>query len=499
MLRLIRDECALRENKDKLPEKKTRLKTLREERAGLAKQMPKAASPDEKRVQEELQQKRTALAAAQQEVAANKQKTQKIVDIRTRLATARAQAARWDAELATLLAEVGVPEGDRAAFKLMFSGDTESPLHHRSLALAAAIAAKLGDEEKPAAGTIRALEREIKVLAEKESADKARQERIKKIQTRLVAIDTETKRIEAEIAQIEGPEKTRLASAREDRLTAYGRFFENLRREQEGLRALYEPVKKRLTDAAGTAKGQELEFSIRWQVNLDEWIEHGSVLFDQRRSNPFGTIPEMAKAAQGVLVPSWTSGDPEAVKTAFTEFFERFTKIHPREYLRAGITVKELLEWLYGVDHIRLNYGLKFNKTELEKLSPGTKGIVLLILYLGMDTADTRPLVVDQPDENLDSESIYELLTEYFKNAKTRRQVILITHNPNLVVNADSEQVLVATCVRQDSGLPHITYATGALENDRPGEGMRQRACRILEGGKDAFLKRESRYAIVRS
>jgi ABC-type cobalamin/Fe3+-siderophores transport system ATPase subunit len=90
--------------------------------------------------------------------------------------------------------------------------------------------------------------------------------------------------------------------------------------------------------------------------------------------------------------------------------------------------------------HIRLSYGLKYNGTDLEKLSPGTKGIVFLILYLGMDTDDTRPLIVDQPDENLDNESIYELLTEYFKRAKERRRIILITHSPNLIVNGDSAQ-----------------------------------------------------------
>jgi hypothetical protein len=47
-------------------------------------------------------------------------------------------------------------------------------------------------------------------------------------------------------------------------------------------------------------------------------------------------------------------------------------------------------------------------------LSPGTKGIVLLILYLAMDSEDSMPLVVDQPEENLDSESIYSLLSHYF-------------------------------------------------------------------------------------
>jgi predicted ATPase len=134
---------------------------------------------------------------------------------------------------------------------------------------------------------------------------------------------------------------------------------------------------------------------------------------------------------------------------------------------------------------------------QLENLSPGTKGIVLLILYLGMDVADTRPLIVDQPDENLDNESIYNLLTAYFKNAKTRRQIILITHNPNLVVNADSEQVIIARCERRDAGLPHITYQSGSLENATPEDrGIRQQVCRILESGSDAFRKRERRYSL---
>lgn len=131
-----------------------------------------------------------------------------------------------------------------------------------------------------------------------------------------------------------------------------------------------------------------------------------------------------------------------------------------------------------------------------ESLSPGTKGIVLLILYLGMDTNDTRPLIVDQPDENLDNESIYSLLTPYFRAAKVRRQVIVITHNPNLVVNSDSEQIIIATAKKQDNGLPVISYAAGALE-DNTATGTRSQVCKILEGGDVAFRKRERRYAIT--
>jgi hypothetical protein len=207
----------------------------------------------------------------------------------------------------------------------------------------------------------------------------------------------------------------------------------------------------------------------------------------------------LANAAREILAPAWTSGNPKQVGPALEKFVEEFRKTEskPRNYLRSDATGLDLLRWLYEVDHIRLTYGLKYKGVELEKLSPGTKGIVLLILYLGMDIGDTRPLVVDQPDENLDNESIYKLLTSYFKTAKMRRQIMLITHNPNLVVNGDSEQVIVASCGRQENGLPHMTYYSGSLENNTPEEtGIRQQVCRILEGGSEAFQKRERRYSL---
>ncbi|TIX61104.1 MAG: hypothetical protein E5V33_18685 [Mesorhizobium sp.] len=175
----------------------------------------------------------------------------------------------------------------------------------------------------------------------------------------------------------------------------------------------------------------------------------------------------------------------------------RDPKLPSTGYLRTGSTLADLLGWLYDVDHVQLNYGLRYRGTDLEKLSPGTKGIVLLILYLGLDERDTRPLIVDQPDENLDNESIFALLTAYFRSAKKRRQIILITHNPNLVVNGDSEQVIIASADIQESGLPRISYSSNALEHTSPdGTGIRERTCRILEGGTDAFVRRERRYAI---
>ncbi len=497
---LIREECRLRDEARKLGDKRQRITTLKEEEKGLLKQMPKPSTDEEKKLLEQLQKRRDELAAAQNAVAGDKQKIHKISDIKTKLTSFRAQIARFSRELTPLLDEVGVPSSDRTPFAPSFPGDTDAFLDKRAKELQAIISGKEGTEQNPAQDTIRWLEAQIKTLEQKESLDKSRQKRIKEIQSRIAVIGTEVKRIEAEIKQIEGPSAERIKAAHSERVTSYGTYFENLKQERKTLEELYEPVKRKLAPTPGKEE-QHLEFSIRWEVDLPRWLERGSKLFDQRKTLPYGNFQHLSQKAAETLVPAWSSGDPDAIRAAHDNFLSEFRKkeYKTRDYLREGVENNELLEWLYEVDHVRLAYGLKYNRVDLEKLSPGTKGIVLLILYLGMDTGDSRPLIVDQPDENLDNESIYELLRTYFQNAKSRRQIILISHNPNLVVNADSEQVLIAKATPRDNGLPHITYQMGSLENSvDDGSGIRQRACRILEGGDTAFLKRESRYAITR-
>jgi energy-coupling factor transporter ATP-binding protein EcfA2 len=497
IVRLIREEISLRENGKKLSEKKGRIQTLQAEEAGLLKQMPKPATEEEKKLQKDLQERRNQLAAVQQSIATSKAKLQKLSDIRTRVSAFKSQIARFVSEIDALLEDAGIPEAEKDDFHPAFAKDIEAPLVRRRAALEAEITKIEGAVDHPVVGSLRWLEEQIGKLAERESADKARHERIKTIQIRIAAIAAEVKRIQEEVTRIEGPDRSRIQAAYKERLDAYAGYFVVLQDEQRTLEELYAPVKARLAVESGSA--QNLEFSIRWHANLDEWLKRGSVLFDQRRTLPYGTFNDLSKAAQQILVPAWSSGDPNAIRYAHEKFLEEFKKkdLKTRDYLRTDTTQQALIEWLYDVTHITLNYGLKYNGADLEKLSPGTKGIVLLILYLGLDTVDTRPLIVDQPDENLDNESIYKLLTRYFRDAKKRRQIILITHNPNLVVNADSEQIIIANCIRRDDGLPHIRYASGSLENTaEDGSGIREQTCRILEGGTEAFRKRELRYSL---
>src|SRR5439155_13812760 len=116
--------------------------------------------------------------------------------------------------------------------------------------------------------------------------------------------------------------------------------------------------------------------------------------------------------------------------------------------------------------HIELVYALRYDNVPIEKLSSGTRGIVLLMLYLVLDKSDMRPLIIDQPEENLDPRSVFEELVPHFRDARQRRQIIMVTHNANLVVNTDADQVILAESSPPSgsSGLTTLSYSAGSLE-----------------------------------
>jgi predicted ATPase len=152
--------------------------------------------------------------------------------------------------------------------------------------------------------------------------------------------------------------------------------------------------------------------------------------------------------------------------------------------------VIDLGRWLYSTDHIRVHYSIEYEGTSITQLSPGTRGIVLLLLYLALDLEDSRPLIIDQPEENLDPKSVFTELLGLFREARRRRQVIIVTHNANLVVNTDVDQVIVASCTKPARGAPpQFHYLSGGLENP----AIRSEVCEILEGGEAAFKQRAQR------
>lgn len=128
------------------------------------------------------------------------------------------------------------------------------------------------------------------------------------------------------------------------------------------------------------------------------------------------------------------------------------------------------------------------NGSELDELSAGQKGTIYLCLKLATQLF-SGPLIFDQPEDDLDNEFINKELINLFLEIKTFRQVIIVSHNANLVVNADSEQIIIAS-----NNNEILTYEFGSLENSNINKGI----CKILEGGKAAFEKRRSKYQEIK-
>ena len=155
--------------------------------------------------------------------------------------------------------------------------------------------------------------------------------------------------------------------------------------------------------------------------------------------------------------------------------------------------LKSFAKWLYSTQHIAIQYSIDYDGVDIRKLSPGTRGIVLLLLYLALDDADDRPLIIDQPEESLDPKSVFDELVSLFLEAKNKRQVIMVTHNANLVVNTDADQIIVAQAGPHPPGeLPPISYLSGGLESAH----IRKAVCDILEGGERAFQERARRLRV---
>lgn len=162
---------------------------------------------------------------------------------------------------------------------------------------------------------------------------------------------------------------------------------------------------------------------------------------------------------------------------------QRLTQTEEEEYV-SGDLASLFYEVAQRSAFLRVEPVISYGGRPLERLSVGQKGTVYLCLKLATQ-AFTQPLIFDQPEDDLDNEFIIEELVEIFQGIKQFRQVILVTHNANLVVNADAEQVIVA---ENDNGV--LKYTSGGLEAEVTNEVVR----RILEGGDEAFLKRELRY-----
>lgn len=149
--------------------------------------------------------------------------------------------------------------------------------------------------------------------------------------------------------------------------------------------------------------------------------------------------------------------------------------------------VQGLYDYIFCLDFLINNYQLKQGDKSLEQLSPGERGALLLVFYLLLDKNDI-PLIIDQPEDNLDNHSVATVLVPFIRAAKKKRQIIIVTHNPNLAVVSDAEQVIYVELSKDN----FYTFSTlsGSIEN----KDVNKKIVEVLEGTMPAFNTRKRKY-----
>lgn len=265
--------------------------------------------------------------------------------------------------------------------------------------------------------------------------------------------------------------------------------------QAEVLRTLYGPVQTFINSHPLAKDKLKLEF--RAELSNVDFVDRLMALLALNRRGSFMGVDEGRKRATDLTqATDWESAASveKFLKDVDDALHINLRDEPPREVqlkdqLLKGKRPEEVFDLMYGLEYVRPRYILRWEGKELAMLSPGERGTLLLVFYLLIDKSDV-PLVIDQPEGNLDNHTVAKVLVDCIKEARRRRQVFLVTHNPNLAVVCDADQVVYASMDKQNGNA--ITYISGALENPQ----ISQFVTDVLEGTRWAFGVRGAKYEV---
>lgn len=147
-------------------------------------------------------------------------------------------------------------------------------------------------------------------------------------------------------------------------------------------------------------------------------------------------------------------------------------------------------------DSLKMKYNINTGTTYSERFRDNTQismgqnavALLLLILNAAYNMNDNRPLLMDQPEDDLDNSYIYSTLVHEFRASKRKRQMIISTHNPNIPVAADAESVLVLEFNGQYGVLSNV----GSIDSGVTANHI----LTIMEGGEEAIKRRMDKYNV---
>ncbi len=213
-----------------------------------------------------------------------------------------------------------------------------------------------------------------------------------------------------------------------------------------------------------------LEAPVRFEndiLSVEEGVPPRGIAHELASSDPAHRLSALDDVKQRLLYPD------ESVGGHFRNFLSKSAQ--KPEF------ADRVLAW-FPEDDLRIEYQRHGRWHSIREGSQGQRSAALLAFLLAFGE---EPIVLDQPEDDLDNHLIYELIVQQIRENKLRRQLIVVTHNANVVVNGDAELVHV-----MDFGRGQCFIAEAGALQDRP---VREEVCRVMEGGREAFSLRWKR------
>jgi hypothetical protein len=219
-----------------------------------------------------------------------------------------------------------------------------------------------------------------------------------------------------------------------------GRIHGALRAQLEAVESLYAPASDFIAQAE-VVRNAGLEFNAELRM-LPNWRSIPRSL-DGRRNGDF--TDWLAELPRRIEDTSWDQLSPQLLEALVRLEHERGEPDdpfrNPAHALRGTTELDEFLMSIFDLSWLEVRFGLTGDGLPLSQLSPGQRGLVLALFYLVVDRR-TTPLLLDQPEENLDNETIASKLVPAIHEAAGRRQTIVVTHNANLAIVGDADQII---------------------------------------------------------
>lgn len=277
--------------------------------------------------------------------------------------------------------------------------------------------------------------------------------------------------LEKKITEIES-NKTRLISLIGQRKETLKELIKTIL----SLKAIYEEIINQFSAQKGSILS-DLNFIAEMIFYKDTFLSSAEDILDNRKININETFEKLFS-----IIDSLTAIEDDAINEYVKEIERLQTSLKTKIKRSKAITMQDYNDFLYN-NYFTIIPSLKYKNTALNKLSLGQKATVLIKIYLAHGD---KPIIIDSHDDHLDNEFIMDELVVAIREAKKHRQIVLVSNNGNVVINSDSEQIIIAN--RNDIG--QISYTSGSIENP----SIRKRALVVLEGGSEAFKKRQQKY-----